>query len=29
VKQGPAPASLGDQFTAFEKLGRSREIDVK
>jgi len=29
VKQGPAPASLGDQFVRFEKLARSREIDVK
>jgi hypothetical protein len=29
VKQGPAPASLADQFASFEKLGRSREIDVK
>jgi hypothetical protein len=29
VKQGPAPASLGDQFVTFENLGRSREIGVK
>lgn len=29
VKQGPAPANLGDQFANFEKLGRSREIDAK
>lgn len=29
VKQGPAPASAADQCAAFEKLARSREIDVK
>ncbi|MFN7958758.1 MAG: hypothetical protein U0P46_10635 [Holophagaceae bacterium] len=29
VKQGPALASAADQFSAFEKLGRSRELDVK
>jgi len=29
VKQGPAPASLADQMAAFEKQGRSREIEVK
>ncbi len=29
VKQGPAPASLAQQMEAFEKLARSREIDVK
>ena len=29
VKQGPAPASLTEQSMAFEKLGRSREFDVK
>ncbi len=29
VKQGPALASLAEQFAAFEKQGRSREIDLK
>jgi len=29
VKQGPAPASLAEQLAAFEKLGRSRELEVK
>ena len=29
VKQGPAPATLAEQLAAFEKLGRSRELDVK
>lgn len=29
VKVGPAPADLTAQMTAFEKLGRSRELDVK
>lgn len=29
VKQGPAPASLAEQMTVFEKLARSREIDAK
>lgn len=29
VKQGPAPASLADQAALFQKLGRSRDYDVK
>jgi len=29
VKQGPAPATAADQFATFEKLGRSRDLDVK
>jgi hypothetical protein len=29
VKLGPAPASLAEQMAAFEKQGRSRELDVK
>jgi hypothetical protein len=29
VKQGAAPATLADQATAFEKLGRSREFTAK
>lgn len=29
VKQGPAPASLADQMAAFEKQGRSRELEAK
>ncbi len=29
VKQGPAPATLAEQMAAFEKLGRSRELEVK
>ena len=29
VKLGPAPATLSDQMETFEKLARSREIDVK
>ncbi len=29
VKQGPVPATLADQFAAFEKQGHSREIEVK
>lgn len=29
VKQGPVPNTLADQFLSFEKLARSREIDVK
>jgi hypothetical protein len=29
VKQGPVPANLTEQMVAFEKLGRSREIEVK
>jgi hypothetical protein len=29
VKQGPAAAALPEQAAAFEKLGRSREFDVK
>ena len=29
VKQGPAPATLDEQSTRFERLGRSRELEVK
>ena len=29
VKQGPPAANLGDQMATFEKLARSREIEVK
>ncbi|MBI1751622.1 MAG: hypothetical protein HY014_16565 [Acidobacteria bacterium] len=29
VKQGPAPANLADQAALFQKLGRSRDYDVK
>ena len=29
VKQGHAPASLAEQMATFEKLGRSRELEVK